>query len=101
MVLFHNLNETSLIYLKQEYSDLSHISRVSENNTTPPQQSYYIPLHTVLKFDSTTTKLCVVLNASSPTSNGVSLNNIFYTGPVLQPKINRRSTPVAIIYICF
>ncbi|XP_060662116.1 uncharacterized protein LOC132795433 [Drosophila nasuta] len=52
----------------------------------PPSSSgnYYLPHHAVLKPDSTTTKLRVVFNASSPTSNGKSLNDILHTGPILQ-----------------
>ncbi|XP_060662126.1 uncharacterized protein LOC132795439 [Drosophila nasuta] len=46
--------------------------------------NYYLPHHAVLKPDSTTTKLRVVFNASSPTSNGKSLNDILHTGPILQ-----------------
>lgn len=68
----------------QEYSDLDHMTRVSENNTTPPHMLYYLPHHAVVKPDSTTTKLRVIFNASSPTLNGVSLNNVLYTGPVQQ-----------------
>ncbi|XP_062123208.1 uncharacterized protein LOC133836632 [Drosophila sulfurigaster albostrigata] len=64
----------------REYLDLGHITQV------PPSSSgnYYLPHHGVLKPDSTTTKLRVVFNASSPTSNGKSLNDILHTGPILQ-----------------
>ncbi|XP_051858132.1 uncharacterized protein LOC127565087 [Drosophila albomicans] len=64
----------------QEYLDLGHMTQV------PPSSSgnYYLPHHAVLKPDSTTTKLRVVFNASSPTSNGKSLNDILHTGPILQ-----------------
>ncbi|XP_051864315.1 uncharacterized protein LOC127566331 [Drosophila albomicans] len=64
----------------REYLDLGHMTQV------PPSSSgnYYLPHHAVLKPDSTTTKLRVVFNASSPTSNGKSLNGILHTGPILQ-----------------
>ncbi|XP_062141879.1 uncharacterized protein LOC133849814 [Drosophila sulfurigaster albostrigata] len=64
----------------REYLDLGHMTQV------PPSSSgnYYLPHHAVLKPDSTTTKLRVVFNASSPTSNGKSLNDILHTGPILQ-----------------
>lgn len=46
-------------------------------------QSYYIPHHAVIKESSTTTKLRNVFNASQKSSNGKSLNDILYTGPVM------------------
>ncbi|XP_070144165.1 uncharacterized protein [Drosophila kikkawai] len=46
--------------------------------------SFYLPHHAVFKPDSTTTKVRVVFNASNPSSNGNSLNDILHAGPVLQ-----------------
>ncbi|XP_055326335.1 uncharacterized protein LOC129580157 [Sitodiplosis mosellana] len=46
-------------------------------------QSYYIPHHSVTKESSTTTKLRIVFNASQKTTNGKSLNDILYPGPVM------------------
>ncbi|XP_041451321.1 uncharacterized protein LOC121404964 [Drosophila obscura] len=53
---------------------------------TPSHDSghYYLPHHAVFKPESTTTKLRVVFNASSPSSNGKSLNDTLHSGPVLQ-----------------
>lgn len=65
-----------------EYFEMGHAKVVE-----PPKYgaiAYYLPHHAVFKPDSTTTKLRVVFNASSPSSNGVSLNNVLYPGPVLQ-----------------
>ena len=42
--------------------------------------SYYLPHHGVLKPDSTTTKLRVVFNASSPSSIGKQINDLIHTG---------------------
>ncbi|KAK2577645.1 hypothetical protein KPH14_012903, partial [Odynerus spinipes] len=42
---------------------------------------YYLPHHGVLKPSSTTTKLRVVFNGSSPTSSGRSINDLMHTGP--------------------
>ncbi|XP_037813632.1 uncharacterized protein LOC119604835 [Lucilia sericata] len=64
-----------------EYLFLKQMRKVapSDSNST-----YYFPHHAVLKPDSTTTKLRVVFNASTPSSNGYSLNDHLYPGPVLQ-----------------
>ncbi|XP_075167707.1 uncharacterized protein LOC142239830 [Haematobia irritans] len=45
---------------------------------------YFIPNHCVLKPDSTNTILRVVFDASAKTSTGLSLNDLMYTGPVVQ-----------------
>lgn len=66
-----------------EYLDLGHMTRVN----VPEKDSscfYYMPHHAVIKPESTSTKTRVVFNASSKSSTGVSLNDVLYTGPVLQ-----------------
>ncbi|XP_065365492.1 uncharacterized protein LOC135958516 [Calliphora vicina] len=65
-----------------EYFEMGHIKAVNPSDSKAT--SYYLPHHAVFKPDSLTTKLRVVFNASNPSSNGVSLNNILYPGPVLQ-----------------
>jgi len=65
----------------QEYLDLHHMK---ENRPTQNSASYYLSHHAVLKPESTTIKLRVVFNASSPSENGVSLNDILHAGLVLQ-----------------
>ncbi|XP_037826209.1 uncharacterized protein LOC119614167, partial [Lucilia sericata] len=64
-----------------EYSTLRQMSNVAPSTS---QCTYYLPHHAVIKPDSTTTKLRVVFNASSPSSNGKSLNDLLYPGPTLQ-----------------
>lgn len=68
----------------QEYIDLGHMSPVSAPIREDPLRHYYMPHHAVIKAESTTTKLRVVFNASCPTSNGRSLNDLLHTGPTLQ-----------------
>jgi len=65
----------------QEYLDLHHTKEVRPTHNSA---SYYLPHHAVLKPERTTTKLRVVFNASSPSENVVSLNDILHAGPVLQ-----------------
>lgn len=45
--------------------------------------SYYLPHQPVFK-ESTTSPIRIVFNASSPTSNSISLNDCLMTGPKLQ-----------------
>ncbi|XP_070854179.1 uncharacterized protein [Drosophila suzukii] len=65
----------------QEYLDLGHMREVPPSYDSP---SYYLPHHSVVKPESTTTKLRVVFNAYSPSANGTSLNDILHAGPILQ-----------------
>ncbi|XP_041633313.1 uncharacterized protein [Drosophila kikkawai] len=65
----------------QQYLDLGHMKEVPSTHISP---TYYLPQHAVIKPESTTTKLPVVFNASSPSANGTSLNDILHAGPVLQ-----------------
>ncbi|XP_070140460.1 uncharacterized protein [Drosophila kikkawai] len=65
----------------QEYIDLGHMKPVPPNTD---KINFYLPHHAVFKPESATTKVRVVFNASSPSSNGNSLNDILYLGPVLQ-----------------
>lgn len=78
-----NKNELNKEYdsIIQEYIDLDHMRQVTPNNHSP---NFYLPHHAVFKPDSTTTKVYVVFNASSKSTNEVSLNDTLYPGPVLQ-----------------
>lgn len=65
-----------------EYESLGHMSEVSQvsQNTI----SYYMPHHGIQREDSLTTKYRVVFNASSPSTSGISLNNVLKVGPTIQ-----------------
>lgn len=53
----------------------------------PNLPTCFLPHHCVLKPDSSTTKLRVVFNASSPTSTGYSLNDNLMVGPMVQDEL--------------
>ncbi|KMQ91804.1 hypothetical protein RF55_8288 [Lasius niger] len=65
-----------------EYLAMEHMERVSD--LVDSEQYIYLPHHPVCRKDSETTKLRVVFNASSGTSNGTTLNSHLLAGPKLQ-----------------
>jgi len=69
----------------KEYLELNHMSRVSSEAVGPCR--YFLPLHCVLKEDSTTTKLRVVFDGSSLASLGSFLNDVLMAGPVIQERL--------------
>jgi len=69
----------------KEYETMNHMRVLP--STQPSKLSVepvYLPHHAVFRESSQTTKLRVVFNASSKTSNGMSLNDFMYKGPALQ-----------------
>lgn len=70
----------------QDYLDSGHMELVRQPFPADGH-IYYLPHHGVYKFDSTTTKLRVVFNASSKCTNGLSLNQALLSGPKLQQDI--------------
>ncbi|XP_059052238.1 uncharacterized protein LOC131846836 [Achroia grisella] len=71
----------SYVAFLSEYHSLGHMTECKLNIDST---SYFIPHHGVLNANSTTTSLRVVFNASSPTSSGVSFNQIQMVGPTVQ-----------------
>ncbi len=70
----------------QEYLDMGHAEPVP--TTSPPLpagSTYYLPMHSVVKETSSTTKLMVVFDASAKTTSGASLNDCLMVGPTLFP----------------
>ena len=75
-------------YIKfmQDYINLGHMLEISENQADQ-FNSVYLPHHGVLRETSSTTKLRVVFDASCKTTNGYSLNDFQYKGPVVQDEL--------------
>ena len=67
------------------YLDANHAELVptSELHLT----NFYLPMHSVTKQSSTSTKLRVVFDGSAATSTGASLNSILQIGPTLHPTL--------------
>ena len=74
----------------QEYLDLDHARLCTPAELLlPPSESYHLPMHSVVKASSTTTKVRVVFDASAPTVSGLSLNDILAVGPMLHPNLDQ------------
>ncbi|XP_055846062.1 uncharacterized protein LOC129912000 [Episyrphus balteatus] len=73
-----------------EYLSLNHMRKVTplERIEEGQVKSFYLPHHAVIKPESTSTKVRVVFNASNASSNGVSLNDLLYPGPILQQDLS-------------
>lgn len=63
-----------------EYEALGHMKQVAFTDT-PIAPCVYVPHHPVIRDSSSTTRLRVVFNASSRTTNGTSLNDHLLVGP--------------------
>ncbi|XP_067214210.1 uncharacterized protein [Linepithema humile] len=70
------------ISFMRKYEELGHMTAVTDSDSTI--KSHYLPHHGVIKEGSLTTKLRVVFDASAPTSNGVSINDLQMIGPNTQ-----------------
>ncbi|XP_055923722.1 uncharacterized protein LOC129954081 [Eupeodes corollae] len=80
----HDLAVQYVSFMK-EYKQLKHMVEIK--NQDFGKLHYYIPHHCITKPESSTTKLRVVFDASAKCDNGVSLNDILYVGPVVQPDL--------------
>ena len=84
----------------KEYLDLGHAELIPALEPTP-SETYYLPMHSVTKQSSITTKLRVVFDGSAVTTSGVSLNQSLLIGPTLHPTLGMilmrfRTYPVAV-----
>ena len=66
-----------------EYQELNHMELSPNFKCVDASQTVYLLHHPILRESSSTTRLRVVFNASSLTSNGTSLNSHLYIGPKL------------------
>ena len=85
----------------QSYLDLGHAELIPASEPTPTL-SYYLPMHSVTKQSSTSTKLRVVFDGSAASTSGVSLNQSLMIGPTLHPTLGSilikfRTYPIALI----
>ena len=93
----------------KEYLTLGHAVEVPgqqpHSQIQPPNStsatSYFMPIHSVVKESSSTTKVRAVFDASARTTTHHSLNDILAVGPTLHPTIDKilmrfRQYPVAI-----
>ena len=72
-----------------EYLELGHAEKVpSQELSQPAFTSFYLPMHGVVKEESTTTKLRIVFDGSAKTSTGNSLNDTLLPGPCLYPLLH-------------
>ncbi|XP_065092079.1 uncharacterized protein LOC135712910 [Ochlerotatus camptorhynchus] len=76
--------EKYVLYHKyvEEFLENNHITRIAPDPNHP--KIIYLAHHGVIKAESSTTKLRVVFNAAKKSSNGLSLNDLLATGPIVQ-----------------
>ncbi|XP_018393048.1 PREDICTED: uncharacterized protein LOC108772091 [Cyphomyrmex costatus] len=72
--------KTAYSQIIQEYLKLKQMIPIDDSS----EDGYYMPHHAVIKPSSNTTKVRVVFDASAKTSNGLSLNDVLLTGPIIQ-----------------
>ena len=82
------------------YLHLDHAEVVPSSELTA-KETYYLPMHSVIKQSSTSTKLRVVFDGSAATTSGPSLNQSLHVGPSLHPTLATilmkfRTYPVAV-----
>lgn len=71
-----------------EYVYLQHASYIELSMETKDSlRKYFLPHHCVIREEAVSTKLRVVFDASMKTSSGVSLNELMYKGPTVQPDL--------------
>ena len=69
------------------YLKLGHAEEVPPEEE-PPTDAFWLPMHSVLKLSSTSTKLRVVFDGSAATTSGLSLNQALHVGPTIQATLS-------------
>ena len=73
----------------EEYFEMDHAEPVpTDDLQKPSHQVFYLPMHSVYKESSTTTKAQAVFDTSAKSSTGVSFNDTLMVGPTVHPLIN-------------
>lgn len=75
--------EIQYLEFLKEYLNLGHMVAIHSNEKSS-SPVFYLPHHGVLREASSATRLRVVFNDSSPSSNGLSINHLLHTGAKLQ-----------------
>ncbi|XP_055589252.1 uncharacterized protein LOC129741538 [Uranotaenia lowii] len=70
----------------KEYIELGHARYLNTEEATE-HNTYYFPQHCVIKPDSSTTKLRVVIAASAKTTTNYSLNDVLMSAPTIQSSL--------------
>ena len=74
----------------KEYLTLNHAQEINVQEHHPqPKLAYYMPVHSVVKETSTTTKVRAVFDASAKMTSLSSLNDSLEVGPTLHPTIDK------------
>ncbi|XP_029162380.1 uncharacterized protein LOC114933964 [Nylanderia fulva] len=84
--LLHSDLRAAYAEFMHDYESLGHMNEVKSDQVA--SQEVYLPHHPVIRDSSVTTRLRVVFNASSLTTNSTSLNNHLLTGPKLQADLS-------------
>jgi hypothetical protein len=72
----------------KEYFDVGHAELVPPGELNlPTSDVFYLPMHTVHKQSSTTTKVRVVFDASMKSASGIFLNDTLMVDPTVHPQL--------------
>lgn len=88
--LAKNINlKRQYVEFMTEYEILGHMKEVpiDINDLTDDELAYYVPHHAVLKDTSATTPCRVVFDFSAKTDKNIALNDVQYSGPVIQSEL--------------